>query len=162
MRVLALLILLAGPAETERRLDEAVRATAGDDFWGVVVYARDGKPLLAKGYGLADYRQRKNTTKTLFDVASVSKTFTAAAVLALEKQGKLSFEDSIAKHLPMVPPDKKAITIDHLLTHTAGFPEKVNGLTVTIALDRDAFTAAMLRTTLVGEPGKRFQYSLSG
>ena len=162
MRVLALLILLAGTSKTETRLDEAVRATAGDEFWGMVVVARDGKPLLSKGYGMADYRQRKNTAETLFDIASVSKPFTAAAILELERQGKLSLEDSISKHLPMVPPDKEAITIDHLLTHTAGFPEKVNGLTVTIALDREAFTAAMLRTNLIGEPGKRFQYSNKG
>ena len=162
MRVLALLILLAGAADTESRLDQAVREAAGEKFWGVVLFARDGKPLLAKGYGASDFRKRKNTPRTLFDIASVSKPITAAAILQLERDGVLGIGDSIAKHLTMVPPDKADITIDHLLTHTAGFPEKINGLTVTVALDREAFSAAMMRTNLIGKPGQRFAYSNKG
>jgi len=92
-------------------------------FSGAVLAAKDGKVVAALGVGWADpARKLKNTPATLFEIASTTKQFTAAAVMLLVQQGKLRLDDPIAKHLPGVPDDCKAITVRHLLQHTSGIP----------------------------------------
>jgi CubicO group peptidase (beta-lactamase class C family) len=93
------------------------RATPGCTV-GVAV---DGKQTLAKAYGLADLeRDIPNTPDTIFEAGSVSKQFTAAAVLLLAKDGKLSLDDPVRKHIPELPEYGAPLTIRHLLTHTSG------------------------------------------
>ena len=103
------------------------------DVAGVVVaVVKDGKLLLAKGYGFADLAHRRPVVpeSTLFRVASISKLFTATAVMQLVEQGKLGLDEDIGRYLdfklPKRFPDK--ITLRHLLTHTAGFQESVKQL----------------------------------
>ena len=103
------------------------------DVAGVVVaVVKDGKLLLAKGYGFADLAHRHSVVpeSTLFRVASISKLFTATAVMQLVEQGKLGLDEDIGRYLdfklPKRFPDK--ITLRHLLTHTAGFQESVKQL----------------------------------
>jgi len=107
----------------ERKIDECVQPylDAGG-FSGAILAAKDGRVLLCKGYGMANYElSSPNTPKTKFHIASVSKTFTAAAVLLLEEEGRLSVSDPLAKFIPDYPQGER-ITIHHLLTHTSGIP----------------------------------------
>jgi CubicO group peptidase (beta-lactamase class C family) len=83
--------------------------------------AVDGRPVLEKAYGLADLEHDvRNTQDTLFEAGSVSKQFTAAAVLLLARDGKLSLDDPVRTYLPEVPDYGAPLTIRHILTHTSG------------------------------------------
>src|SRR5947208_6843626 len=94
------------------------------------------------------------TADTLFDIASISKPFTAAAVLRLEMQGKLKVEDPISRFFPEAPPDKAAITLHQLLTHTSGLPESLGPEYE--ELTRKAFLQRLFATKLIHPPGGRF------
>ncbi|MDQ3064142.1 MAG: beta-lactamase family protein, partial [Acidobacteriota bacterium] len=128
-------------------LDDLMTDFSKKGYSGAVLVAQNGEIILQKGYGLAD-RERKiqNTPATHFNVASVGKIFTAAAVLKLEMQGKLKTSDLISKYLGEFPAEKNEATIHHLLTHTAGL--SVDGSTPgsTTKLDynsRKAFVQSM-------------------
>src|SRR5246127_2127490 len=82
---------------------------------------RDGKISFAKGYGLANIEENVPiTAQSVFDIGSTSKQFTAASILLLEKQGKLSVNDDVHKYIPELPDYRKKITILNLLNHTSG------------------------------------------
>lgn len=93
-------------------------------FSGSVLVAKDGQVVFSKGYGFANIEfGARNTTETKFDLGSLSKQFTAAAILKLESEGRLSVSDPIIKFLPEYPkPQAELITIHHLLCHTSGIP----------------------------------------
>lgn len=113
--------LVSGPIG--ERIARFVAAATAYGFTGAVLGARDGKVVAACGAGFADLDgQIANDANTLFELASVTKQFTAAAILVLVQQGKLKLDDPIADHLPDVPDDCRAITIRHLLQHTSGIP----------------------------------------
>src|SRR5256885_13683995 len=79
---------------------------------------RDGKILYSKGYGLANIEEDVPITpQSVFDIGSTSKQFTAASIVLLEKQGKLSVNDDIRKYIPELPDYGEKITILHLLNH---------------------------------------------
>ena len=121
-----LVIVLVGSAvaaQPERELDQLVSRYSAFGFRGTVLVAKKGKPILEKGFGVADPRSgRPNDARTLFEIASITKQITAAAIMLLEQDGKLKVEDSIADHLPGVLSHSRKITIHHLLTHTSGVP----------------------------------------
>ncbi|MHB1329692.1 MAG: serine hydrolase domain-containing protein, partial [Gemmatimonadales bacterium] len=103
-------------------------ALKSNDITGTVIaVVKDGKLLLAKGYGYADRDRRRPVLadSTLFRVASISKLFTATAVMQLVEQGKLDLDEEIDRYLDFAVPRKyqEKITLRHLLTHTAGFEE---------------------------------------
>ncbi len=88
---------------------------------GAVAVARNGRIILSRAYGMADLEHNiRNSPDTIFEAGSVSKQFTAAAVLLLVQQGKLSLDDDVRKHVPEVPDYGTPILIRHLLTHTSG------------------------------------------
>jgi CubicO group peptidase (beta-lactamase class C family) len=88
---------------------------------GSALVRRKGQTLLDRGYGAADRANgRPNTPETAFQLASVSKQLTAAAILLLQEQGALSVQDSLATWLPTCPAAWKPIMLHHLLTHTSG------------------------------------------
>jgi CubicO group peptidase (beta-lactamase class C family) len=112
-----------GRTKEARALAEAVDALARIEFQGAVFAAKDGAPLVAIGLGHADLEGQVDTdANTLFEIASASKQFTAAAILRLVEQKKLALDDSIAQHLEGVPENCRAITVRHLLQHTSGIP----------------------------------------
>jgi CubicO group peptidase (beta-lactamase class C family) len=120
--------LKAGSVAEERKLanelDQKVKKATAEGFSGSLLLAYGSDILLDRGYGWADVsRKRRATPDTRYWVASISKQFTAAAILNLEKQGKLSTSDVISKFLPELPPDKAGITIHELLTHTSGIAQ---------------------------------------
>lgn len=147
--------------ELGRSLDDAMSRFEGAGFSGAILAAVGGEVVIAKGYGLAD-RERgiPFTTDTVFTVGSISKQFTAAAILALEMQGKLSVDDPISKFFPDAPADRRDITLHELMTHTAALPEIASDVE---PLGRDAFTKRMFGARLLhDERGKRMEYSNGG
>src|SRR5262245_60931510 len=83
--------------------------------------ARGGTIIYEKGYGLANIEEKVSITpQSVFDIGSTSKQFTAASILLLEKQGKLSVNDDIRKYLPEIPDYGYKITILQLMNHTSG------------------------------------------
>ena len=92
------------------RMDDYLTRLSGYGYSGATLVAKDGHLLLRKGYGLAnDATGTPVTAATVFDIGSLAKTFTAAAVLLLKQRGRLSLDDSIASYLDGVPEDKRAI-----------------------------------------------------
>jgi CubicO group peptidase (beta-lactamase class C family) len=92
-------------------------------FQGAVLVARGGTVILSKGYGLADAeRGIPNTPQTRFRLASVTKQFTAMAIMILQSRGRLDVQDSICAHLADCPDAWRPISIHNLLTHTSGLP----------------------------------------
>jgi CubicO group peptidase (beta-lactamase class C family) len=147
-------VVVAG--ETGVAIDRYLTACESFGFSGSVLVTKGGEVLVRKGYGLADREHGiANTPATLFEIASASKQFTAAAVLKLESLGKLSLDDSIAKHLPGVPEKHRAVTVRHLLNHTSGFPRMgpSGG-----GADLAGAVQGYMRGTRTGEPGARFEY----
>ncbi len=109
--------------ETGRRIIAFVERTASVGFSGSVFAAKGGKVVAATGVGYADLEGKvPNTPATLFEIASATKQFTAAAVLRLVEKKRLKLDDSIAEHLPGVPETCRPITVRHLLQHTSGIP----------------------------------------
>jgi CubicO group peptidase (beta-lactamase class C family) len=91
-----------------------------DSAGAAVLVAQNGKVLFEKGYGLADVEKRAaTTTETQFRIGSITKQFTAAAILKLQEEGRLSVNDKLAKFIPDYPRGDE-VTIHHLLTHTSG------------------------------------------
>jgi CubicO group peptidase (beta-lactamase class C family) len=92
------------------------------DFSGVVLVANKGKPIYHKAFRFANVETKQNLdTASIFELASVSKQFTAMLIVMLKVEGKLNYDDQIEKYLPGLP--YKGITIRHLLTHTSGLPD---------------------------------------
>ena len=147
--------------EAATRLDQHLSRAERFGFSGVVVVGRDGVVLLSKAYGLADRAAgRRVTPETVFDIGSITKPFTASAVLKLVDEGKLRVTDSIAHFFDSVPADKKAITIHHLLTHTSGLQGGFGGDYDLIT--RDSLVRLALTSELQSAPGAKCDYSNAG
>ncbi len=143
-------------------LDTYLTGLAGLGFSGAVVVAADGEIVLEKGYGRAERETgRPVTPATVFTVGSITKQFTAAAILKLEMMGRLGTDDPITRWFDEVPPDKRGITLHHLLTHSAGFPGAI-GDDFDIDLDSAAFARRALAGELLFEPGEAYEYSNVG
>lgn len=111
-------------AQDVSRMDEFVRSWGNGGFMGAVLVAQDGDVMLSEGYGLANVEwEIPATASTRFRIASVTKQFTAAAILVLEEAGKLSVNDKVHEHWPEAPAQWQDVTVFHLLTHTSGIPE---------------------------------------
>ena len=142
--------------------------SAEDKFSGVVLVAKDGVPIFKKAYGLANKSTNSaNNTETKFNIASMNKMFTAVAIAQLAERGKLSFDDTIGKHLPDYPNKSVAekVTIHHLLTHTSGMGNYQNEKFFA-QLDKTKTVADLLpffvNEPLAFEPGAKWQYSNAG
>jgi len=131
-------------------------------FSGALLVAKDGDVILAKGYGLADReRHLPVTTETVFTIGSITKQFTAAAIMKLEMEGKLSVDDPITKYFDNVPADKAGITLHHLLTHSAGLRSDY-GSSDFEPVSREEFIRRVLQEELLSPPGERYEYSNAG
>jgi CubicO group peptidase (beta-lactamase class C family) len=131
-----------------------------------VLVAQDGKVLLRKGYGSACLEHRVAATPTTrYRIGSVTKQFTAAAVLRLQEAGKLSVEDRLSKFFPDYPRGDE-VTVRHLLTHTSGIhsytskPDFVS--TVTVPTAPEALIRSFKDDPFDFEPGRKYLYSNSG
>jgi CubicO group peptidase (beta-lactamase class C family) len=132
-----------------------------DGFSGVVFVARDGAIVISKGYGWADRANRiEYTDKTIFDIGSLTKQFTATAILKLELAGRLGVEDSISRFFKNVPADKQPITLHHLLTHLSGLRANFGGDYE--EMSRDEIVRRALASKLLWPPGGGYRYSNAG
>jgi D-alanyl-D-alanine carboxypeptidase len=155
--------------ELVRDVDVFVEQLAAkDQFSGVVVIAREGKPVLVKACGFADRDARvPNREDTKFALGSMSKMFTAIAVAQLVEQGKLQFTDRLAKVLPDYPNHEVAskVTVEQLLTHSSGlgdffgpdFRAKANSLK-----ELKDYLPLFVDQPLKFEPGSKWVYSNAG
>jgi D-alanyl-D-alanine-carboxypeptidase/D-alanyl-D-alanine-endopeptidase len=132
-----------------------------------VVIVKDGKTVAQRGYGFADLETKKpiDPASSVFRIASVSKTFTAAAVMQLVEQGKISLQDDFTKYvkdLKFDNPFGKPVTIEHLLTHTTGFeirdpqPEDIHTDFGKVVEIEDYVRGHM--PSVVREPGSAYMY----
>lgn len=163
--------LLFAPARGELSFQEEVTAnlekTFNPEAPGVaVLVARDGKVVFTRGFGLADVAQKKEITpETKFRIGSISKQFTAAAIVRLSEQGRLTLEDSLAKFIPDFPHGHE-VTLRHLLTHTSGvhsYTDKPEFLKhVGEAVDAVQLIASFRDDPPDFAPGAGFHYSNSG
>jgi D-alanyl-D-alanine carboxypeptidase len=138
------------------------------NFSGVVLVAKDGRPIFRKAFGLADREWNVAATpETRFRLGSITKQFTAAAILQLAEQGKLSLDDPISKYYPDAPASWAAITLKHLLTHTSGIPSytAISGFFRQSArTDRtpEEIIALTRDKPLEFKPGEKFAYDNTG
>ena len=135
------------------------------NFTGAVLVTRGRQILLRDAYGMANYELLvPNSPETRFHIASVSKPFTAAAILQLQEQGRLNIADHLSRFLPDFPNGDR-ITVDHLLTHTSGIPN-VNDLPDYDVFARAPHTLPELVAKFAGlplefQPGADYHYSNS-
>ena len=140
----------------------------GSPGCALAVY-RDGRVAYARGYGLANLELGVPITpRTVFDIGSTSKQFTAMSVLLLAQDGKLSLDDPVRKHVPELPAYGRPVTIRHLLHHTSGLRDYIELLLLTGAQAEDFTTAAdaldiiARQRALNFEPGSEWLYSNTG
>ncbi len=165
------------PAEDPKSSDAEVASAAGewldrlasaDLFSGVVLLARNGSPIFQKAYGLANRElQVPNTLDTRFNVASIGKLFTSAAIARLARDGRLSYSDAIAKWLPSTKiPSADRITVAQLLDMTSGLGDIFGPAYAATPKDRlqelSDYLALFETRPLLFEPGTGREYSNAG
>lgn len=140
----------------------------GSPGCAVAVY-RNGRVSYTKGYGLANIEEDVPITpESVFDIGSTSKQFTAASILLLEKQGKLSVNDDVRKYIPELPDYGQKITILHLLNHTSGLRDylvlmDLAGInTDSVTTDEDALQLITRQKAPNFAPGSDWLYSNTG
>lgn len=157
----------AGGQDTGRMEQVVQSHVKSGAFMGTVLVARDGAVVFDKAYGMANVEwDVPNTPATKFRLGSITKQFTAAAILLLEERGKLKVDDRIKTYLPDIPMSWERITIFNLLTHSAGLPNftslpeyrtaKLNSTTA------DQTLATLRDRPLDFGPGEKMSYSNSG
>jgi CubicO group peptidase (beta-lactamase class C family) len=107
--------------QVDRQFARWTSSTPGATPGCAVAAAENGKPVVSKAYGMADLEHDvRNTPETIFEAGSVSKQFTAAAMLLLARDGKLSIDDPVRKYIPELPEYATPLLIRHMLNHTSG------------------------------------------
>src|SRR6202166_4300972 len=176
---LAAILLLWNASGAAYKNSDEKSAAAVDEVFGDLTKAgspgcalgvyRDGKIIYAKGYGLANIEENVPITpQSVFDIGSTSKQFTAASILLLEKQGKLSINDDVRKYIPELPSYGQKITILNLLNHTSGLRDyltlmELAGINIdSVTTDADALALINRQKALNFVPGSEWLYSNTG
>jgi CubicO group peptidase (beta-lactamase class C family) len=154
----------------EVRVDQLFARWTGDTPGCAVGVSKGGTPVLEKAYGMADLEHDvPNRSDTIFEAGSVSKQFTAAAVLLLARDGRLSLDDSIRKYIPEVPGYEWPITIRQMLTHMSGLRDWGSVASIggwprtTRAYTHDHVLEIISRQKALNFiPGAQYSYSNSG
>jgi CubicO group peptidase (beta-lactamase class C family) len=155
-----------GSRHMQREIDDLMREYAGDGPGAALLVLRDGEAVVRRGYGYADLERRVPvTSQTNFRLASISKQFTAAAVLLLAEDGALRLDDPARRWLPELPASADAITLHHLLTHTSGLVDYEDLMAPDAAAqvhDADVLRLLAVHDRLYFAPGSDYRYSNSG
>ena len=138
-----------------------------NQFNGSVLVAKDDEVIFARGFGMANFEHDvPNQPNTKFRIGSITKQFTAMAILVLEERGKLRVTDPISQHLQEAPETWRDVTVHHLLTHTSGIPSFTGMPDYPTKMMMPQSAKEMLARfkdrPLEFEPGERFNYSNSG
>ncbi|HEX6832332.1 MAG TPA: serine hydrolase domain-containing protein [Rudaea sp.] len=147
-------------------VDRILRAYDGDVPGASILVLRDGRPLVRRSYGFANLEDKiAATPATNYRLASVTKQFTAAAILLLMQDGKLSLDDPIRQWLPSLPDSDDGIVIRHLLTHTGGLIDYEDIMPAdqkTQLRDIDVLHLLENERRLYFKPGSDYRYSNGG
>ena len=169
--MVALAACSVGPTKEDAALTARIDAAAAEGLAvgplaGLsIAVARNGHTVVSKGYGLADVGRRRSTTDgTVYPIASLTKQFTAAAVMQLVEAGKLSLDDDLNRVLPDYPTQGHRVTVRHLLNHTSGIKNHTDladgrgepGTTL------QAITDLIAAQLFDFAPGEHFSYTNSG
>jgi CubicO group peptidase (beta-lactamase class C family) len=137
------------------------------DFSGVLMIADDGKIVYHKAYGFSNFdTQQPLDTTSIFELASVSKQFTAIVIMMLKEEGKLNYDDPLEKYIRGLP--YRGITIRHLLTHTSGLPDYMAVMDkywdkTKVAGNEDCIAyLKKYNPERHANPGERYEYSNTG
>ena len=153
-------------AMNEQKIDALMQRYQGDVPGASLLVARDGKPVVQRAFGMADLEKGiQATPQTDYRLASVTKQFTAAAILLLRQDGKLSLHDSVRKWLPELPQTDQAITIDDMLRHASGlidYEDLIPADTKGQVSDMDVLKLLSKQSRLYFPPGTSYRYSNSG
>lgn len=158
--------------EKDRKLAKGIDAVMSGIYkpgepGAAVIVRRGGQTIFRKGYGMADLElEVKVEPDMVFRLGSITKQFTATAILMLAEQGKVSLQDEISKYLPTFPTGDKKVTIEHLLTHTSGIKSYTN-MEEWLQMWRKDMTPLEIIELSKGKPfefnpGERWNYNNSG
>lgn len=159
-----LLITSSATATATTAFDSFVQLQLKKDGPGVAyIVTKHGETLYSGAYGMANLEAGVALSPdSIFNLASITKQFTAAAIMQLQEQGKLNVKDTITKYLPEFPTQGHSISIEHLLTHTAGLARdqrtRSNDSKISSAQLMQLFAAEPLQFV----PGEKMQYSNMG
>ncbi|MCC7186341.1 MAG: beta-lactamase family protein [Acidobacteria bacterium] len=165
--------LQAAPAQTapaQAAVDKVFAAWNTSTPGCAIGVAENGVPVLQRAYGMADLEHAApNTPDTIFEAGSVSKQFTAAAMILLARDGKVSLDDDVRKYVPELPAYQAPVTIRHMLSHTSGLRDwgslaGIAGMPRGSRVYTHGHVVDLLsrQTTLNFAPGTRWSYSNSG
>lgn len=167
--ILATIALLGGCAARDTRMTDIetlMHAYDGAVPCASLLVLRDGVPLVRRGYGLANLEEHTRATPaTNYRLASITKQFTAAAILLLVEDGRVGLDDRAREWLPSLPASTDAITIHHLLTHTSGLIDYEDIMPADLATQlRDIDVLHLLEDEprLYFAPGSAYRYSNGG
>jgi len=143
------------------KINNYLKQSEANGFSGAVLVAKNDAIIINKGFGFANKEKNViNNPNTVFDICSVSKQFTGAAIVKLAEENKLKLESPISTFFDYLPEDKKDITIHQLLTHSAGFG---HGSTDDFDLTpKDIYFSNLFQEKLLFTPGSKYEYSNSG
>ncbi|WP_448566108.1 serine hydrolase domain-containing protein [Thalassotalea ganghwensis] len=157
---------LAEQADIDKMIAHSINAQSPGAAIGVI---KNNELIFAKGYGLANLEYNiPINSKSIFRIGSTSKQFTAACIILLVQQGKLSLNDKITKFFPDFPEYGDEITVKHLLNHTSGIRDYLTLSYMSGLGESDVFTDNQVKAWLVGQSntnivaGSQFQYTNSG
>ena len=166
---LALTVLLGGCASDTKPvdpIDALMQRYTGDVPGASLLVLKDGKPIVRRSYGLANLEDDDKTTPaTNYRLASVSKQFTAAAILLLAENGRLNLDDPVRRWLPSLPETAATVTLRQLLTHTGGlvdYEDLIPPGTTGQVSDNDVLRLLSATPKTYFAPGTAYRYSNSG
>ena len=163
----AALTLRANDSSLEQKADDLLNSLVKSNNTGVaVLVAQNGKIVFEKGYGLEDRENKVPvSTETKFRIGSITKQFTAAAILKLQEQGKLSVDHKLSKYIPDFPRGEE-VKLHHLLTHTSGihsYTDKPDFMSrVTNAVTTEEIVKSIKEDSYDFDPGEKWHYNNSG
>ena len=145
-----------------RKLDAYLSRLEALGYSGGLAVVKGGETVLLKGYGQAD-RERAVPMRpdSVFNLGSITKPFTAAAILRLQELGKLKTSDPVSRFFDGVPADKAAMTLEHLLTHSSGLESDFSP-TDYEPTTREEYARRALASKLLFAPGQGYEYANSG
>jgi CubicO group peptidase (beta-lactamase class C family) len=143
------------------KIDKYLEAGSKNGFAGAIAVIKNGEIVINEGYGFANKKTKLlNNPKTIFDIGSNTKQFTATAIMKLFEMGKLQLTDPLKLYFKNLPNDKKHITIHQLLTHTSGLEDAIGRDFDKIS--QDEFFKKVFSSKLLTKPGNQYSYSNIG